>query len=161
MSDWHWSNEATATTEVRREDGTLVVRKDHERPRVSLTEDGDLAAVFVASSAHQTATSDDAQLLVYETVQRPTHGDRGDRSGNGTGPDTGDKLKMDKPLPPVPPHWRPSFDHLGVYAYHRNGSGENTPFRFKGRQYMCASESVSQHLCLHLHLRPSLTHRLC
>jgi hypothetical protein len=26
---------------------------------------------------------------------------------------------------------------------------------------MCASESVSQHLCLHLHLRPSLTHRLC
>ena len=45
MSDWHWSNEATATTKVRREDGTLVVRKDHERPRVSLTEDGDLAAV--------------------------------------------------------------------------------------------------------------------
>jgi len=73
VSDWHWSNEATATTEVRKEDGTLVVRQDHERPRVSLTEDGDLAAVFVASSAHQTATSDDAQLLVYETVQRPIH----------------------------------------------------------------------------------------
>ena len=73
VSDWHWSNEATAITELRRADGTTVVRNDHERPRVSLTKDGDLAAVFVASAAHQTATSDDAQLLVYET-----------RSGDGS-----------------------------------------------------------------------------
>lgn len=42
-------------------------------------------------------------------------------------------------IPPVPLNWTASFEHLGVYAYHRNGSGENTPFRFKDRQYMMES----------------------
>eukprot|EP00040_Diaphanoeca_grandis_P007491 m.41121 g.41121 ORF g.41121 m.41121 type:complete len:447 (-) comp18709_c0_seq2:30-1370(-) len=62
--NWHWSSEATATTMFQAPDGSLQIREDHERPRVVLTHDGDVDALFIASM-ESPYHSDAAQLVVY------------------------------------------------------------------------------------------------
>ena len=117
--NWHWSPEVTANLTLK----NGVARGDHQRPRAIINKDGDLEALMVASISPSVIPgrrcTDATQLLYFET--------RDPRSG----------------FPPVPAGWTPSFEMLGVYAYHRNGSGENTPFRFKGEQYMMESAGTT------------------
>lgn len=66
--NWHWSSEATAELHLQ-PDG--VYRDDHERPRVVLDENGDLAAILVGShfpdSDPHLKCTDAAQLLMFKT----------------------------------------------------------------------------------------------
>lgn len=63
---WQWASHSTADLTVKLQNGRLQARKDHERPRVTLTADGDLKTIFV-SSQNPDYGPDGAEILAFAT----------------------------------------------------------------------------------------------